>query len=212
MRSLPEGSRKVLDVALSVILEPKVLLMDEPTSGVSAGDKFSVMDTLMPALGTPGHNDFVEHDMEIIERYAERAVAFDGGKIIAEERSPRCWRAGSSPRRVRRGLDVLRVTRLTVSISAVTILRGLSLAVEAGHRRAGRPQRRRQDHHVAQHHGPDPPARHASTDGNRLDGDAAYTRARLGIGYLPEDRRLVGPLSVRDNLLIPGAGQRRRRL
>jgi branched-chain amino acid transport system ATP-binding protein len=30
-----------------------------------------------------------------------------------------------------------------------------------------------------------------------------YERARLGIGYLPEDRRLVGALSVRDNLLIP---------
>src|SRR5262249_24769402 len=31
----------------------------------------------------------------------------------------------------------------------------------------------------------------------------SYMRARLGIGYLPEDRRLVGPLSVRDNLLLP---------
>jgi branched-chain amino acid transport system ATP-binding protein len=83
--SLPEGGRKVLDVALSVILEPKVLLMDEPTSGVSARDKFSVMDTLMPALKERSVTTiFVEHDMEIVERYAERAVAFDGGKIIAD--------------------------------------------------------------------------------------------------------------------------------
>ena len=83
--NLPEGGRKVLDVALSVILEPKVLLMDEPTSGVSARDKFSVMDTLMPTLKERNVTTiFVEHDMEIIERYAERAVAFDGGKIIAE--------------------------------------------------------------------------------------------------------------------------------
>jgi branched-chain amino acid transport system ATP-binding protein len=83
--SLPEGGRKILDVALSVILEPKVLLMDEPTSGVSARDKFSVMDTLMPALKERSVTIiFVEHDMEIIERYAERAVAFDGGKLIAD--------------------------------------------------------------------------------------------------------------------------------
>lgn len=83
--NLPEGGRKVLDVALSVILEPKVLLMDEPTSGVSARDKFSVMDTLMPTLKERNVTTiFVEHDMEIIERYAERAVAFDGGKIIAD--------------------------------------------------------------------------------------------------------------------------------
>jgi branched-chain amino acid transport system ATP-binding protein len=85
VRNLPEGARKVLDVALSVILEPKVLLMDEPTSGVSERDKFSVMDTLMPALKERRVTTvFVEHDLEIIERYAERAVAFDDGKIIAD--------------------------------------------------------------------------------------------------------------------------------
>jgi branched-chain amino acid transport system ATP-binding protein len=82
---LPEGGRKILDVALSIILEPKVLLMDEPTSGVSARDKFSVMDTLMSALKERRVTTiFVEHDLEIMERYAERAVAFDGGKIIAD--------------------------------------------------------------------------------------------------------------------------------
>ncbi len=83
--NLPEGGRKVLDVALSVVLEPKILLMDEPTSGVSARDKFSVMDTLMPALKERRVTTiFVEHDLEIMERYAERGVAFDGGKIIAD--------------------------------------------------------------------------------------------------------------------------------
>jgi branched-chain amino acid transport system ATP-binding protein len=75
----------VLDVALSIVLEPKALLMDEPTSGVSAKDKFAVMDTLMPALKERAVTTlFVEHDMEIVERYAMRAVAFDAGKIIAD--------------------------------------------------------------------------------------------------------------------------------
>jgi branched-chain amino acid transport system ATP-binding protein len=83
--NLPEGGRKVLDVALSVVLEPKLLLMDEPTSGVSAKDKFAVMETLMPALAERRVTTiFVEHDMEIVERYAARAVAFDGGKILAD--------------------------------------------------------------------------------------------------------------------------------
>ncbi len=83
--NLPEGRRKLLDVALSVILQPKLLLMDEPTSGVSARDKFFVMDTLMPALTARQVTTvFVEHDMEIIERYAQRAVAFDTGRIIAD--------------------------------------------------------------------------------------------------------------------------------
>jgi branched-chain amino acid transport system ATP-binding protein len=83
--SLPEGGRKVLDVALSVILEPKLLLMDEPTSGVSAKDKFAVMETLIPVLRDRGVTTiFVEHDMEVVERYAGRALAFDGGKVIAD--------------------------------------------------------------------------------------------------------------------------------
>ena len=83
--TLPEGGRKVLDVALSVILQPKLLLMDEPTSGVSARDKFSVMETLMPALKARNVTTiFVEHDMEIVDRYAERAMAFDNGRLIAD--------------------------------------------------------------------------------------------------------------------------------
>lgn len=83
--SLPEGGRKVLDVALSVILEPKLLLMDEPTSGVSAKDKFTVMETLIPVLRDRGVTTiFVEHDMEVVERYAGRALAFDSGKVIAD--------------------------------------------------------------------------------------------------------------------------------
>lgn len=83
--SLPEGARKLLDVAVSYILRPKVLLMDEPTSGVSVKDKFAVMDTLLRVLKETGVTTvFVEHDMEIVERYAERALAFDEGRIIAD--------------------------------------------------------------------------------------------------------------------------------
>ncbi len=40
-------------------------------------------------------------------------------------------------------------------------------------------------------------------DGKTLDGVSPHARARLGIGYLPEDRRLVASLSVYNNLLIP---------
>jgi branched-chain amino acid transport system ATP-binding protein len=43
------------------------------------------MDTLMPALKARRVTTiFVEHDMEIVERYADRAIAFDGGKILAD--------------------------------------------------------------------------------------------------------------------------------
>lgn len=83
--NLPEGSRKLLDVAISFVLKPKLLLMDEPTSGVSAKDKFAVMDALLNALRHAGVTTvFIEHDIEIVERYAERALAFDNGRVIAD--------------------------------------------------------------------------------------------------------------------------------
>ena len=82
---LPEGGRKLLDVAMSFVLQPRLLLMDEPTSGVSAKDKFAVMDTVMNALAERRVTTiFIEHDMEIVERYARRGVAFAGGRIIAD--------------------------------------------------------------------------------------------------------------------------------
>jgi len=83
--NLPEGGRKLLDVALSFVLKPKLLLMDEPTSGVSLKEKFAVMDALLKALKDAGVTTvFVEHDMEIVERYAERALAFNNGVVIAD--------------------------------------------------------------------------------------------------------------------------------
>ena len=100
---------------------------------------------------------------------------------------------------------MLRVEDITVAIGAVTILRGLSFAVETGaivglvgRNGAGKTTTMRSIMGLT----------HLSSgridlDGNKLNGTSSYLRARLGIGYLPEDRRLVGTLSVRDNLLIP---------
>ncbi len=82
---LPEGGRKLLDIALSVALKPKLLLMDEPTSGVSIEDKFQVMDTLMKVIQESRLTTiFVEHDMEVVQRYGRRVLAFNDGRVIAD--------------------------------------------------------------------------------------------------------------------------------
>ena len=100
---------------------------------------------------------------------------------------------------------MLRVQGITVAISAVTILRGLSLRVDTGdivglvgRNGAGKTTTLRSIMGLT----------HLSSgrielDGSLLDGMPSYRRARLGIGYLPEDRRLVPALSVYNNLLIP---------
>jgi len=82
---LPGGVRKLLDIAMSLSAEPRLLLLDEPTSGVAAEEKFPMMDTIMRGLEDAAMTVlFVEHDMDIVERYASRVIAFYAGRVIAD--------------------------------------------------------------------------------------------------------------------------------
>lgn len=82
---LPEGTRKLLDIALALVSKPSLLLLDEPTSGVSAEEKFALMDLVLAAIrGDRVTVLFVEHDMDIVRRYADRVLAFHEGRIIAD--------------------------------------------------------------------------------------------------------------------------------
>src|SRR6185437_15700461 len=81
----PEGIRKLLDIAMAMAVRPKILLLDEPTSGVSAEEKFALMDMVMEAVRAQKVTVlFVEHDMEIVNRYTHRVLAFYEGRIIAD--------------------------------------------------------------------------------------------------------------------------------
>jgi len=83
---LPEGIRKLLDIAMAMVVRPRILLLDEPTSGVSADEKFVIMDTVMAAVRANRVTIlFVEHDMDIVRRYTERILAFSEGRIIADD-------------------------------------------------------------------------------------------------------------------------------
>ncbi len=83
--ALPQGTRKLLDIALATVEDPEVVLLDEPTSGISVDEKLGLMEALMTALEKQGVTVlFVEHDMEVVERYAHRVIAFYDGEIIAD--------------------------------------------------------------------------------------------------------------------------------
>jgi branched-chain amino acid transport system ATP-binding protein len=82
---LPEGHRKLLDVAMALVLHPKLLIMDEPTSGVAADEKHPLMETIMQALEQRSVTAmFVEHDVDIVEKYATRVAAWIAGRIAAD--------------------------------------------------------------------------------------------------------------------------------
>jgi branched-chain amino acid transport system ATP-binding protein len=83
--TLPQGVRKLLDIAMAVMGSPRVLLLDEPTSGISVEEKFGLMDVVMSALKSRKLTVlFVEHDMEIVGRFADRVLAFYDGTVIAD--------------------------------------------------------------------------------------------------------------------------------
>jgi branched-chain amino acid transport system ATP-binding protein len=82
---LAGGVRKVLDIALALARQPKLLLLDEPTSGVSADEKFPAMRRVMDALAVEAATVvFIEHDMDIVAEFSERVIAFYSGRVIAD--------------------------------------------------------------------------------------------------------------------------------
>jgi len=82
---LSQGARKLLDIAMAVVGGPRVLLLDEPTSGVSSEEKIPLMSMVMEALKKDEVTIlFIEHDMDIVERYVDRVLAFYQGEIICD--------------------------------------------------------------------------------------------------------------------------------
>ncbi|WP_413205814.1 ABC transporter ATP-binding protein [Rhodospirillum sp. A1_3_36] len=83
--AVPQGTRKLIDIAMAMIGEPEMLLLDEPTSGVSVDEKGDLMDTVIAAVRNHGLTVlFVEHDMDVVRRYVSRILAFYSGEILAD--------------------------------------------------------------------------------------------------------------------------------
>src|SRR5215475_5633854 len=84
-RDLSQGERKLLDVALAYALKPKLLFLDEPTSGVSTRDKGQIMDTIASVVRGEGITAvIVEHDMDVVFKYSDRIVVMAQGAILAQ--------------------------------------------------------------------------------------------------------------------------------
>jgi len=82
---LSQGERKLLDVAVAYALKPKLLFLDEPTSGVSTREKAPIMDVVTSVVRQEHITAVViEHDMDIVFRYSDRIVAMHQGAILAE--------------------------------------------------------------------------------------------------------------------------------
>jgi len=97
---ISQGDRKILDVAVTFALRPSLIILDEPTSGVSTREKHIVMDRLIKALNATNVTSIiVEHDMDIVFKYANRVIVMNEGRILAD----------GSPEEVKTRDDVKRV-------------------------------------------------------------------------------------------------------
>jgi branched-chain amino acid transport system ATP-binding protein len=85
-RQLPQGDKKLLDVASAFALHPELILLDEPTSGVSTQEKHTIMEIVASACKRMGIKAIiqVEHDMDIVFGYSDRIVALHQGRVLAD--------------------------------------------------------------------------------------------------------------------------------
>jgi branched-chain amino acid transport system ATP-binding protein len=85
-RLLSQGEKKLLDIASAFALSPEVILLDEPTSGVSSADKHGLMRNVVDAARRAGVRAIilVEHDMDLVAEYSTRIVAIQAGQILAD--------------------------------------------------------------------------------------------------------------------------------
>jgi branched-chain amino acid transport system ATP-binding protein len=83
--SLSQGQRKRLELAMVLGLEPRILLLDEPTAGMGVGERATIMELVMGAVERRALTMvFCEHDMETVFAHAQRVVVMDRGTLIAD--------------------------------------------------------------------------------------------------------------------------------
>jgi len=82
-RELAYGQQRLLEIALALATRPRVLLLDEPAAGVPRDESQELLAALS-RLSTELSILFIEHDMDIVFRFASRVIVMVGGRILVE--------------------------------------------------------------------------------------------------------------------------------
>jgi branched-chain amino acid transport system ATP-binding protein len=82
-RELPYGQQRLLEIALALATRPRVLLLDEPAAGVPKDESAALFDAIAN-LSRSLTILFIEHDMDVVFRFASRIIVMVGGRILVE--------------------------------------------------------------------------------------------------------------------------------
>jgi ABC-type branched-subunit amino acid transport system ATPase component len=82
-RELAYGQQRLLEIALALATRPKVLLLDEPAAGVPR-DESKELFTAIAGLSRDITVLFIEHDMDLVFRFAARVIVLVGGRVLVE--------------------------------------------------------------------------------------------------------------------------------
>jgi branched-chain amino acid transport system ATP-binding protein len=77
------GKRRLLEIAIALACEPRVLLLDEPVAGVPAGEREELLQTVA-ALPAEVSILLIEHDMDLVFSFAKRMTVLVNGTVLTE--------------------------------------------------------------------------------------------------------------------------------
>ena len=83
--TLSHGDGKLLDIGLALAMEPRVLLLDEPTAGMGPDERWRMIDRVHGLWQREKLTVlFIEHDMDIVFGTADRILVLNRGRLVAE--------------------------------------------------------------------------------------------------------------------------------
>ena len=205
---LAYGDLKRLELAMALARDPRLLLMDEPTAGMAPGRARRADARWSPTsrTGAASRVLFTEHDMDVVFGVADRILVLDRGALIAAGaaeaiRAPSARARGLSGRRggmmlavrgprgpLRPGAGARRC-RLRGGAGEAWVLIGRNGAGKSTTMKALIGLLR-------------PTAGSIRFMGEEIAGREPYRIARLGLGYVPEERRIFTELTVMENLSV----------
>ncbi|MGH7103759.1 MAG: ATP-binding cassette domain-containing protein [Acetobacteraceae bacterium] len=222
-QNLPHGAKRLLEIAITLAPEPKMLLLDEPLAGLAEADRH-VVGTLIRSLATSRAVLLIEHDIDRVLKLSDRITVLHEGRLIADGQPHEIAadeaviaaylgvkgeeRAAPLPRPAAAAAEagglLLEVNGVASGYGGSTVLSDVSIAVREGEAVAllgrngvGKTTLLRTISGTLK-----PNAGEIRFRGATISGRPTYEINRAGISLVPEGRRLFGNLTVVENLRL----------